>query len=239
MDARTVVASASLLLIGVPDRDIEASIQELAARVDPVRESVALHLSGSLTSDVLGPLRARGYAVGSFHPNLAFPVRNQVSSLAGVGCGIEGDAIACDVATELCRELHAVPLPLSRESKALYHAAASVVSNFTVTLFDAACRMQAAAGIPAELSQQALLPLLQGTVQNLARLGSPQALTGPIERGDLETVRGHLRALRLQAGECLPLYVELARRTVELAVRRGTLKDGPAGKLRALLDAAP
>ena len=122
------------------------------------------------------------------------------------------------------------PVPLDSASKALYHAAACAASNYLVTLVDYAACLMVKAGVPPDVAMPALLPLVAGTVENLETVGLPDALTGPIARGDVGTVKGHLAALQAAPGDLVRLYVALARKTVEVAAAEGTDRARDRGR---------
>jgi predicted short-subunit dehydrogenase-like oxidoreductase (DUF2520 family) len=172
------------------------------------------------------------------HPNFPFPTRRRVANLHDVCFGIEGDSAAIDAARHLCSLIGATPVELTRAAKPAYHASASIASNFAVTLFDLACRLRTAAGMAPELAARSLLPLLRGTVENVAESGSPAALTGPIERGDVEVVRAHLDSLARLAPDLLPVYTALAYETIRVAIAKGSLQDAQAARLRSILGEA-
>jgi predicted short-subunit dehydrogenase-like oxidoreductase (DUF2520 family) len=117
------------------------------------------------------------------------------------------------------------------ESAAIYHAGAVAASNYLVTLLDFAARHLQALGAERHQALQALLPLVRGTLVNVERLGIPQALTGPIARGDAQTVAGHVAAMQQRAPELLELYRVLARETVPLAQEQGGIAEQGAEKI--------
>jgi predicted short-subunit dehydrogenase-like oxidoreductase (DUF2520 family) len=104
-----------------------------------------------------------------------------------------------------------------------------------VTLLDLARTLLVRAGLPPELFVKSLYPLIQGTLNNVASLGIPEALTGPISRGDVTTIAGHLQSMRERAKELVPLYCLLGTYTVEVTLRKGTIGEAEARRLRALL----
>jgi len=132
-------------------------------------------------------------------------------------------------------------LEIKPDVKALYHAAAVLVSNYSVTLFAAGAELferslrTKTGGRQRARGDRALLPLLDGTLANLEELGLPYALTGPIARGDVGVVEGHVRAFRRRARGFLPLYYMLGRRTIALGRAKNTLSRKHAAQLRRLL----
>ena len=128
------------------------------------------------------------------------------------------------------------PVTLPRGSKALYHAGAAAASNFLVTLIQYAVTLMIRAGVPPDAALPALLPLIRGTVANLESVGLPDALTGPIARGDIGTIKRHLRALESMPGDFVRLYRHLARKTIDIALRKGSVSKDDAGRMLELLE---
>jgi predicted short-subunit dehydrogenase-like oxidoreductase (DUF2520 family) len=134
--------------------------------------------------------------------------------------------------------LRGTPLELGAEDKALYHASAVFASNYLVTLAHLASSLWARFGWEQDAALSALLPLMRGAMSNLEALGLPAALTGPVARGDVETVQRHLDALGEMPG-VLEVYRTLALQTEPVALAKGGLSDEVAGELQALLAGGP
>jgi predicted short-subunit dehydrogenase-like oxidoreductase (DUF2520 family) len=228
---------ADIVFITTPDDAIEGVCEELA-EAEAFRDgAVVAHCSGALSSEVLAAARECGAAIGSLHPLQTLPtVERAVDLLPGSWCCIEGDPEAVERLEEAARKIKAHPLTVKTEKKPLYHAAAAVACNYLVTLEDAALRLAEEAGIAREEALEALMPLIRGTIANLEEAGPTAALTGPIARGDVETVRGHLEALRQHTPDLLPLYSVLAERTIEIAREKGTLSESQSEHLLRLLE---
>ena len=169
----------------------------------------------------------------SFHPLQALTPRSDASSLDGVYAGIEGDAPAVAAGVELAAHLEMRYLVLSADQKSRYHLAASVASNYLVTLQSIVQQILGSLDIDRETAQAVMAPLVHGTLANLERSTPEDALTGPIARGDLNTVRQHGLALRRHLPHLVPVYAALAMESVTLAVRSGDLAPERA---EALLD---
>jgi predicted short-subunit dehydrogenase-like oxidoreductase (DUF2520 family) len=121
-------------------------------------------------------------------------------------------------------------------SAALYHAGAVAVSNFFVALVDFGLRYYEALGADRKEALKAVLPLIKGTLANIESAGIPDALTGPIMRGDSDTVRGHLEAMTARAPELLSLYRELGRQTVAVAREKNSITPQKAAEIRKLME---
>jgi predicted short-subunit dehydrogenase-like oxidoreductase (DUF2520 family) len=204
LDPITAVAQAAdAVLLCVPDAEI-ATVASAIAPGAPLG-----HCSGATGLDALGA--HEGF---SLHPLMTVPTHAPHEVLAGAGAAVAGSTPrAAAVAWTLAELLGMRPIEIDDGDRAAYHAAASIASNFLVTLEDAAERMAATAGLPREL----LVPLVRATVENWAQLGSARALTGPVARGDVETVRRQRAALANRAPELLELFDALCDATERLA----------------------
>ena len=221
------------MLLAVPDDAIEAVATRLAAEGGVSAGKVALHLSGRLGQDALAPLVALGVSPGSFHPlqTVAEP-RVAPARLWGAFAALEGDALAIAAGRQLARSLGMRPVELATAGKALYHAGAVMVANYTVTLVGVAERLARDAGVTPALAGQIYLPLLRGALENLEDLGPALSLTGPVRRGDAGTVRGHLAAL---GKDDRLLYAALGHAALSLATKAG-LDTERARDVRRALD---
>jgi len=235
-DAARAARGADLVLVGVRDGEI-ASLAEALAAAGTVRPgALVVHLSGAVPSAALAPLRAAGARTASLHPLQTFAAPpgpgGGGADLRGVRWFHEGDARGeCGA---LVRRLGGRLRPLDPARKALYHAAAVAASNYLVAVEDLAVRLAVGAGIPRGEALEALLPLVRGTVRNLEARGLPAALTGPVARGDAETVRRHRRALRALDPDLDATYAALGRHALRVARERGLAKARAAAVARAL-----
>ncbi|MDE3153353.1 MAG: DUF2520 domain-containing protein [Gemmatimonadota bacterium] len=195
----------AVVLLCVPDREIAAA----AAAVPPGR--LVGHCSGAATLDSLG-----AHEAFSMHALMTVAAGAR-ANFAGAGCAIAGStARARDVARTLATALGMRAVEVADADRALYHAAASMASNFLTTLECAAQDVAAQAGVPREL----LVPLVRAAVENWAIQGAG-ALTGPIARGDADTVARQRAAVAERAPELLPLWDAFVERTAALARSRG------------------
>lgn len=205
---------ASVFLITVPDDQIAGVAEELS-RVDfnSGRGPTAFHTSGALSSDVLKPLRKKGWHTGSIHPLVS--VSHAGVPLEGGFWSVEGDKPAVRTGKAMVRDLGGKSFSIRTEDKPLYHAAAVMVSGNVVALFDVALEMLAGCGLKRQTAQEILLPLITSTVRNLETKDPAHALTGTFSRGDLETVKRHLAALSGNH-DALELYRLLGKRSLKL-----------------------
>jgi predicted short-subunit dehydrogenase-like oxidoreductase (DUF2520 family) len=209
--APAVLAGAEAALLCVPDTEIAAAAAVAARAVPPLRR--VGHTSGATQLDALAPAAAAGTATFSLHPLQTAPDAN--TDFTGSPCAISGsDAEALGFARALAAALGMRPFEVPEEHRAAYHAAASIASNFLVTLEESAAGLLDAIGI--DDARELLAPLVLRTAANWAERGG-EALTGPIARGDDATVDRHLAALEARAPELVELYRALASRTREVA----------------------
>ncbi|MBW2357055.1 MAG: DUF2520 domain-containing protein [Deltaproteobacteria bacterium] len=234
---QTVTAEADVVFITTPDGVIETVCRQIAAAGGFRAGSVVLHCSGALPSTILAPARQSGAWIGSLHPlqSFAAPPLDR-NPFAGIIVSVEGDGPALQTAEALAADLNAHPQQILTEAKALYHAAAVVASNYLVTLLDLAFTLLQQAGVAPRDAHGVLRPLIDGTLANVARIGPPAALTGPVARGDAETVVGHLEAIGAKNPESLALYRALGMATVDVAERGGHLDAAQTEHLRRLME---
>jgi len=234
--AAEAAALGEIILLTVPDDAIADTARELAAAGTIGAGAVVAHCSGALASDVLAPLADTGALVASMHPLQTFPsVLIALDCLAGCHCFCEGRPRALSAVMQLAGDIGCVPIELDADRKALYHAAACMACNYLATLQEAAIATAILAGIDPEPARRALAPLVAATVDNIAELGPAKALTGPIARGDVSTVAGHLAALDVVDPQLAALYRQLGRRTVQLAQQGGRIDEETAERLMAIL----
>lgn len=184
---------ADITLIATPDHAIQACAQLLAKSAALKNGSLIVHFSGAMSSAVLQPLRERGCVIASLHPLRSFATGHE--TLAGAYCSLEGDEQAMVLLTNWCTALQAHPFHILSEKKPTYHAAAVMASNYLVTLFANANKTFISAGIPEDLAGKITQTLMQSSLNHLATHTPEESLTGPIQRGDCETILHHLQAL--------------------------------------------
>jgi predicted short-subunit dehydrogenase-like oxidoreductase (DUF2520 family) len=198
-----------------------------------------VHCSGADSLDVLEPARIVGAQVGSFHPLQTFAsIQKAIENLPGSTFALEAEGELLDILKEMATALNGHWIKLGAGDKAAYHAAAVMTSNYLVTLMKMATDLWESFGISREQALQALMPLLKGTVNNLENLGLPNALTGPIARGDIGTVQIHLNTLKESAPGIIPAYCEMGLQTVPVALAKGKINERQALELDNILRVA-
>jgi predicted short-subunit dehydrogenase-like oxidoreductase (DUF2520 family) len=211
---------ADVVVFGTPDD----ALAGVASRTRLAPRQVALHLSGAHPSTILEPTGAR---TAGLHPLCPFAdLETALRTLPRAFCFVEGEA--ADVAEALARDLTPHVARLETGKKILYHAGAAIASNYTVTLLALARDLFVEAGVPAGVALDALVELVRGSLDNVAKVGIPQGLTGPAARGDVDLVRRHVEAL---APDVRAVYLALLEATVPLARAKGTLTPAAASAL--------
>lgn len=220
--------ASRIYLFTTPDDWLAAAAHALAAATYGIerdlRNTVALHTSGALASDVLQPLTKLGCACGSLHPLVAVTsdAQSGAEALRGAFYCVEGDARAVRTARGIVRSLAGRAFAVRAEDKALYHAAAVIASGHAVALFDLACELLRDCGLDAQQARAVLLPLVTSTVRNLTIRAPAQALTGTFARADAATLELHLAALQNAAApDAKEVYRLLGRRAARLAAENG------------------
>ncbi|MCD8119419.1 MAG: DUF2520 domain-containing protein [Lachnospiraceae bacterium] len=213
---------------GVIRDNVSQCMRELSEL--PLAGKIICHCSGSLTSEIFEGIRETGAVGCSLHPMLAFSDRYEsYRQLENAFFTVEGDERAVAQMTELFESLGNRVCPIEADKKALYHTAASVLSNQVVAVLDTGYRLLMQCGFSEEEARSASERLVRGNVDHVIRDGCVQALTGPIERGDAETVRKHLGCLE---GEDRRMYRVLGRKLTEVAQAKHPEKDyGEIGQI--------
>lgn len=225
-----IPSRTNIVAICTPDQAIASVRTELAALRNLWIDTCIFHVSGAMTSSALEPLAVLGAQTASFHPLGSF-VKGGRDSFQGTTFAIEGSDAACTLLTNVAVKLGGEPLILTAAAKPAYHLAASMASNYLVTISSLVQEVLTGSGLPSN----AMSGLVRDTVTNLDRLSPGEALTGPIVRGDAETVKSHLNTLQSVAPHILPSYRELARATVDLAFQSGRLAADGRDAILALL----
>jgi predicted short-subunit dehydrogenase-like oxidoreductase (DUF2520 family) len=225
---------ASRLLIAVSDSALKDVAEALAAGISGT--GVALHTCGAKDIEELAPLRLRGFSCGTLHPleTICSPEQG-VAALPRAAFTVSGDGPAVEWAERIVELLEGRTLRIRPGARPLYHAAAVMASNYVAALIDAAQSLLAtASGEDGDSALRALAPLVHTAVENILERGPVAALTGPIARGDVGTVRLHLEALAGAPPSIRDLYRAAGLHTLDVARRKG-LEPGAADRTEALL----
>ncbi len=240
-DAAKAAAGADIVFITTPDRAIREVCGALAAAGAIKAGALVVHTSGAHSLDLLDAAKERGAWRAVLHPLQSLASREEgVRNLPGSYFRIEADPEAIGPVKAVVKVLGGTELVMpewhsDKESAALYHAGAVAVSNFFVALIDYGLKFYEVLGAEKKEALKAVLPLIKGTLHNIETLGIPDALTGPIMRGDVETVKQHLAAMRKRTPQLMSLYRILAQQTVSVAREKGALDQKKVEELLKLV----
>ncbi|QZY29416.1 Rossmann-like and DUF2520 domain-containing protein [Nocardioides coralli] len=237
VDKPSAVARAcDLLLLTVPD-DMLPNVVSVLAASGAIREGqYVVHTSGRHGLGVLAPAAAVGARPLAVHPAMTFTGTDiDLPRLPGCVYGVTAGPGEKALAEQLVTELGGRAVWVPEELRAVYHAGLAHGANHLVTLVSEAMELLAASGV--DQPADTLRPLLEAALDNALAQGDA-ALTGPIVRGDVETVRDHLAEVAATAPDTLPSYVAMARATLDRVVTDGRLLPIRAAKIRRVLDAA-
>jgi len=231
-----------LLVLAVRDRQLLELVDRLPA---VLAENVAcVHVAGALRSDVLAPLRGHCAGVAQMHPMISFASPRSFPTLLRGNVHVEGDPVAVRRARAVAKAIGMTPRTFPGLDTVGYHAAAALVANGGAALAAQGVRVLEASGVPANVAPKLLGPLLRSVAENVENLGFPEALTGPVRRGDSQAVARGAETLERRAPEALPLYraavlaqVPLARALGEVskesldAIERWARSGSQSGKI--------
>lgn len=240
-DISRAAAAADLVFITTPDRAIQEICEKLATAGAIKPGCIVVHMSGAHSLGLLESAAKAGAFRAVLHPLQSLASREQgVKTLPGSYFRVEADARALETARNIIKALGGTELVMPKwspdsDSPALYHAGAVAVSNYFVALIHYGLKFYQALGADRNEALKAVLPLIKGTLHNIETLGIPDALTGPIMRGDAATVRDHLTAMQKKAPELIGLYKQLAEQTVEVAKDKGSIDQQKAEELLSLV----
>ena len=235
-DAQEVADAADLVFITTSD-----------VAIGPVAESVrwrpgqwVVHCCGALGQTVLQPAAEQGASAGAFHPFQTFAGLDgpeaTAARLSGVTFAVSAEGCLEAFLQRLAGDLGGRAVVIDEELRSLYHAAAVLSCGYLVTLLQAAVEVWQAAGFSEEEGMAATLAVSRATLDNVARLGPKAGVTGPLVRGDVATVQGHLAALMPASPEIARLYAALTEKSLPLALELGLTPQGAAAIKQTLAE---
>jgi predicted short-subunit dehydrogenase-like oxidoreductase (DUF2520 family) len=220
---------ADVVVLAVRDRDVQPTAQAMVGVV--AKRSVVVHVSGALGAAPLSALRGHCAGVAQMHPMISFASRRRGPGLARGNVHVQGDPAAVTRARRLARMLGMTPRTVPGLDTVAYHAAAGLVANGAAALAAVGAELLAHAGVARSVAPKMLGPLLRSVADNVEALGFPEALTGPVRRGDAGGVEKHLATLRSKLPHAVPLY--LAASDAQLPLARA-IADAPASSFDAV-----
>lgn len=227
-----VADKSDLVFITTPDD----AIGQVASSLKWRKGQGVVHCSGADSIDILEPAALSGALAGAFHPLQTFAsISYAIENIPGSTFAIEGSGEILNKLQEMAASLGGNWILLKASDKVLYHASAVIACNYFVTLVKLSTDLWQDFGFTSNAAVKALTPLLKGALNNLNNAGLPNALTGPISRGDMGTIRKHLSALEKRAPSLLSTYKEMGLQTIPIALAKGRIDRQKAENLRELL----
>lgn len=234
-------AADELVVLAVPDDAIAATAERVGAARSSGDEGTTsrpavVHLSGARGLAPVQTLADAGFAVGVAHPYYPFPEAQPPEVFRGITLGLTATTGALGARLEsLARAIGAVPRRVAADGWVAYHASGVLASNYLVVLAAQAAALLERAGFDRDGAREALIPLMRGTLDNLAAQGTENALSGPLRRGDVGTIERHLAWLDEAAPDVAATYRALAGPGIDLAVGTG-LSAEQAKRLRRTVE---
>lgn len=217
--------AGELLILAVPDDQIPHVVNHLAESSIEWNGRRVVHCSGARFADSLEPLVAKGARAASMHPVQTFRRGDGRERFLDIFISLEGDPVLVSELLSLVDAAGAKPLKIDKIQKRALHLAAVIASNYLVTLQYIAEKFLAERGV--EDGFKLVEPLVKQTTENVVKKGAAGALSGPVERGDLETITMHLNLLK-ENPDLLQIYARLGLETIELAESAGSAEPGPS-----------
>lgn len=214
------------LILAVSDDAIQEVANNLVNIIPSFDHLKVIHCSGTHSSGVLAPLEDKGALTASFHPLNS--ITTAINSFEGIWFDMEGAKDLLNFLEDMAESLNAHTFIVQPEAKPYLHASAVVASNYLVVLADLVTKISSMGNVKEDVILKAITPLMENTLQNVNKQGVTAALTGPISRGDISTIRKHLEILENEP-ELSFLYKILGRRAVTIAESNG---DSPKNELK-------
>jgi len=235
----TQISSCDIVFICVNDDAIENVCEALSKSLNA--DSIVTHCSGALDSSILHSAAQVGCSIASCHPLNTFPsIEASLTKFAKLDHGsyiyTEGENRALETLLPIFEDAGFISQEIARSAKPLYHAACVFACNYLTSLMDMSLETARSAKLDEAMFWQSLQPLIQSTLSNIGNSGTTGALSGPIARADIHTVKKHLTALEKEAKSLSANYATLGVRALEIAQRKGELGDAELSALREILD---
>lgn len=218
----SIPPETTIIFIAVPDAAIQSVADTLAQTSTIQAGTVVCHTSGLTTADVLKPIQREGILLNSCHPCCTFS-HGDNGDMTNVHFALEGSQEGCERLARFIGNLGGHPFIIGKEAKAAYHTACVMASNYLLTLIDSAEKILTKSGV--QNGKSILGPLIERSVQNVLRMNSADALTGPIVRGDVQTVESHVETLSGMDSRIMAIYKSLGLMSLEIAKQAGLSHD--------------
>ena len=222
-----------VIFITTPDKNIK----EISDLILWKSDQIILHCSGVSDLDVLNNPKKKGASVGSMHPLYPFSDMNLGSkNLKNVTFGIDGDDKAILYIKKILTDLESIPIEINSDFRALYHLSGVMAGNLLLGLGSAISDIWEKIGLDRSIGSKSLIPMMINSCENILKLGIPNSMAGPYVRGDVQTIKMHLEALKKNHSELLPLYIELAKTSIKYSNEKVGLEQTQAEEVLKLLE---
>lgn len=227
-----VVKNADMVIIATQDRIIDEVVQELREKINTFEGKYIVHTSGAHSSQILRPLDSKGAMLGVMHPLQTFPdIDSAIAVIPDTYIFIQGDAECLGMLRYVAEKIGKKAIEIKEEHMLLYHLSAVLVCNLFCALLYASEDIVKEIGIGLE----PYFPIIKATLQNIEKKGPLRSLTGPIVRGDVNTIISHLEAIE-DRGMLRDVYITLSRIALKMAQERRDINRGMAEKIASILD---
>lgn len=222
---------AAMLILAVRDRELGSLAAELSAAGIVKKSTVVVHNSGAMPADVLAPLQGACAGIAQMHPMISFASKTFFPTLTHGHCHVKGDPKAQTLAARVAKRIGMTPRTFAKLDTVGYHAAAGLVANGAAALAALGEELLVSSGVPRSDAPKMLGPLLRSVADNVEGLGFPDALTGPVRRGDAAAIERQLMLLSERAPAALPLFIASGQAQLPLARALG---DAPAANFTSV-----
>jgi predicted short-subunit dehydrogenase-like oxidoreductase (DUF2520 family) len=209
--------AADVVILSVRDRELAPLCDALLAAGVVMRRSVYVHNAGALPADAIAKLRPACAGVAQMHPMISFASKTFFPTLDRGQCHVKGDPIAEKRARALAKKLGMTARTFPKLDTVGYHAAAGLVANGAAALAAIGEELLVVSGVPREEATKMLGPLLRSVAENVEKMGFPDALTGPVRRGDAGAIERQIGLLRSRLKAAVPLFVASGLAQVPIA----------------------
>ncbi len=238
-DLKESIKSSNCIIIATPDDLIEEVCNKIFnLNPSPNKNYFVIHLSGSKSLDILKKAREKKANTGCLHPIKSFAsIEEAIKTLGGTVFGITYSNLRMkEVLAKLVKIFGGTFIEVDNKKKPLYHASACIASNYLVTLLNYAVEVNQKIGIKPEDSVKALMGLIEGTIENVKKMGTKESLTGPIARGDIGTIEEHLKNFSLYYRDGRKFYKFMGKETAKISYENGWINKEKFEKLQKILE---
>jgi predicted short-subunit dehydrogenase-like oxidoreductase (DUF2520 family) len=234
----TTRIDANVIILALRDQQLGPVAADLASSGVVPRSAIVVHNAGSRPADVLAPLRGICAGIAQMHPMISFASTHSFPTLTKGNVHVKGEPVAEQRARALAKKLGMTPRTFDKLDTVGYHAAAGLVANGAAALAAIGVELLVVSGVPRAEAPKMLGPLLRSVADNVEHLGFPDALTGPVRRGDAGAIGKQLDLLAERLPEALPLYVASGLAQLPIAIRIGDAPKVQFDDVRSVLERA-